>query len=65
LRVGHAAVEDALIVFAQDLRSALDLRLRAFDFQIVVAEMSPDVQRRLEEFQVFVEGAKKFVDAAG
>jgi len=39
--------------------------LGTFNFQIVVAEMRSDVQRRLEEFQVFVKGTEEFVDATG
>jgi len=52
-----------LIVFAQDLRGAFYLRLRAFNFQIVIAQMCGDVKRRLEEFKIFVEGSEEFVDA--
>ena len=63
LAVWNAAVADALIVFAQDLGSAFDLRLGTFDFKVVVAQMSGDVKGVLEEFKIFVEGTEKFVDA--
>ena len=62
LAVGNAAVADALVVFAQDLRGALHLRRRAFDFQIVVAQMGGDVKGGLKELKIFVEGAEQFVD---
>ncbi len=61
--VGNSPVADALIVFAQDLRGALDLRLGAFDFQVVIAQMRSDVKGGLEEFKIFVEGSEEFVDA--
>jgi len=46
------------------LRGAFYLRLRAFDFQVVIAQMRGDVKGGLEEFKIFVEGTEKFVDAA-
>jgi hypothetical protein len=63
LGIGNAAIENALIVLTENLGCAFHLGLGAFDFQVMVAEVSPDVQGGLEEFQVFVEGAKEFVDA--
>jgi len=61
--VGNSPVADALIVFAQDLRGALHLRLRAFDFQVVIAQMRSNVKGGLEEFKIFVEGSEEFVNA--
>src|SRR5580693_8024042 len=61
--IGNSPIADALIVFAQDLRGALDLRLGAFDFQVVIAQMRSDVKGGLEEFKIFVEGSEEFVDA--
>ena len=63
LAIWNAAIADALVIFAQDLGGAFDLRGRAFNFEIVITEMRGDVQRGLEKLQVFVEGAEQFVDA--
>ena len=65
LAVGHTAIEDALVILAENLGGTFHLGLGTFNFQIVVAEMRSDVQRRLEEFQVFVKGTEEFVDATG
>ncbi len=64
LAVRDAAFTDAAIVFVENLRGALDLRGRALDFQIVIAEVRGNVQGGLEQFQVFVEGAEQLVNAA-
>lgn len=63
LAVWHAAVADALVIFAQDLGSAFDLRGGTFNFEIVIAEMRGDVQRGFEKLQIFVESAEQFVNA--
>ena len=65
LAVRNAPVANALVVFTQNAGGALDLGWDAFDFQIVVAQMGGDVKGDSKMFQIFVEGAEKFVDAPG
>ena len=63
LAVWRAAVADALVIFAEDLGGAFDLRGGTFNFQIVIAEMRGDVESGFEKLQIFVESAEEFVDA--
>ena len=65
LAVGNRGLPDALVVGIQNARGALHLRGLAFDFEIVVLQMGRDLQGGLEEFQIFIEGAEKLVDAPG
>ncbi len=63
--VGNFAIADALVVVAQNAGRTLHLRRVTFNFEVVVVQMGANVQRGLEQLQVFVKRAKKFVDAPG
>ena len=63
--VHAAAFADQLVVFVDEADGAIDLRGFAFDGKVVILQLSGDVQRGFQQFEVFVQGAKQGFYPAG
>ena len=54
-----ASLADELVIFVDQPDSAIDLRSFALDGKVPIVQLSGDVQRGFQQFDVFVKGAKQ------
>jgi hypothetical protein len=63
--IHSAALANQIVVFVKNMNGPIHMRGFTLDCQPIVMEEGCYVKRRLEEFQVLIQSAKKILDLSG